>query len=663
VSRLRILLLEDSPHDAELVGARLAAEGLDVEIERVETRDAYLASLADRPPDAILSDYSLPTYDGLEALEAARAVLPDVPFIFVSGALGEERAVDALTRGATDYVIKDRLDRLAPALRRAAREDEDRRGRIAAEEAFKESERRLRIAIDAADLGTWEWDLAAGTVAWSERTARLFGFDLASFDGTFATAVERIHPDDRARVIAALDRATADGTIYEADFRVTPPEGERWLATRGQLSCDPSGAMTRMAGVCVDVTERMRTEELRAEAFAREQQARMQLETAGRAKDEFLAMVSHELRTPLNSMLGWVRLLRTGRLDAETTARAIETIERNVKSQAQLIEDLLDVSRIISGKLRVNTQPLAPYGFVGAAADTVRPAAEAKGIALEIASEPSMPLVLGDPERLQQVVWNLLSNAVKFTPNGGRVDVRLGRVGSSVEIEVADTGQGIPEAFLPYVFDPFRQADGASTRVHKGLGLGLAIVRHLVELHGGTVSVASGGVGLGSSFRVRLPAAATVERTDAPESADDELARLPVLGGVRVLVVDDEPDTREMLQLSLEQAGAAVVAASGAQEARDALDRDAFDVLVSDIGMPNEDGYALIRSVRARGDAARGMPAIALTAFARAEDRVHALTAGFQMHVAKPVEPIELAMTIKNLVGLTGHRESGERGA
>jgi signal transduction histidine kinase len=411
-----------------------------------------------------------------------------------------------------------------------------------------------------------------------------------------------------------------------------------------------------------DILQRQRVEEERKQLLARAQAARAQAETANRTKDEFLATVSHELRTPLNAMLGWARILRTSKLDEETTARALEAIERNAQSQAKLIEDLLDVSRIITGKMRVDVAPVDLASVIEAALDTVRPAARAKEIRLEPALDPAVGPVPGDGARLQQVIWNLLSNAVKFTPRGGRVEVRLQRLGSYAEITVSDTGHGIKQEFLPYIFERFRQADSSISRAHSGLGLGLAIVRHLVELHGGRVSVASGGEGQGATFKVKLPIAIAQDsgRVSHSDEKGDQFMPAqalsfechPALRGLRVLVVDDDLDARTLFKSILERCGAEIISVSSADEAHGALESGKPDIVVSDIGMPVEDGYAFIRKVRAKElrEQDGRLPAVALTAHARIEDRLQALSAGYQAHLAKPVEPAELVAVIASLV-------------
>jgi PAS domain S-box-containing protein len=379
---------------------------------------------------------------------------------------------------------------------------------------------------------------------------------------------------------------------------------------------------------------------------------------ANRLKDEFLATVSHELRTPLTAILGWAHLLRAGQTDEENTRHALETIERNARAQAQLIDDLLDVSRIITGKLRLDVRQIDPTAFIEAAVEALRPAAEAKAVRVLKVLDTGVVSVAGDPSRLQQVVWNLLSNAIKFTPRGGRVQVRLERVESHVEIAVTDTGAGIKAEFLPHVFERFRQADQATTRQHGGLGLGLAIVRHLVELHGGTVQAESEGEGQGATFTVRLPLVPVYHRDDLSQRVHPAARdTLPAFGcperldGLRVLVVDDEADTRELLSVGLSQCGAEVTTADSARRALEAIEQNAPQILISDIGMPSEDGYELIKNVRALPPENGGrIPAIALTAYARTEDRLQALRAGYQMHVPKPVELAELVAVMMSLV-------------
>ncbi|MCA1576704.1 MAG: response regulator [Acidobacteria bacterium] len=415
-----------------------------------------------------------------------------------------------------------------------------------------------------------------------------------------------------------------------------------------------------------DVTERVRREaelqnqiEERSRLLSSEKLARNEAERANRLKDEFLATVSHELRNPLNAILGWAHMLRLGKLSPANAERAVETIYRNANSQAQLVSDLLDVSRIISGKLRLDVRTVDLISIINAAIDSIRPAADAKSIRLQAMLEPDAGPISGDADRLQQIVWNLLTNAVKFTPKDGRIHVKLQRVDSHVEIEVSDSGVGISKEFLPHVFDRFRQADASTTRIHGGLGLGLSIVHQLVDLHGGTVSVHSEGEGKGATFTIVLPFIGVVshhrEAEPAPPANPEEITTfegLPSLQGLKVLVVDDEADTRELIGEVLKEVGSEVITCRSVEEALIALEQHKPDILISDLGMPDEDGYSLISKIRALPSEQGGhIPAAALTAYARAEDRMRVLRSGFQFHLPKPVDSAELVTVIASLAG------------
>ncbi|MEO5676865.1 MAG: ATP-binding protein [Usitatibacter sp.] len=421
------------------------------------------------------------------------------------------------------------------------------------------------------------------------------------------------------------------------------------------------------AGVAIDnarlYEKAQKSAEERSQLLESERHARAGAERANRMKDEFLATLSHELRTPLSAILGWAHLLRSRPVGEAEMKKGLETIERNARMQTQLIEDLLDMSRITSGKIRLDVQPLMPSTFIESALETVRPAADAKGVRLDSTLDPSAGPVSGDPGRLQQVVWNLLTNAIKFTPKGGRVQVTLERVNSHVEMSVADTGAGIAPEFVEHVFERFRQADSSTTRQFGGLGLGLAIVRNLIELHGGTVHARSAGIGKGATFTVHLPLTA-VHRTEGAVPREHPRALQVVLGadfkvvdlsGVSVVVVDDQPDARELVARILSECGAQVFIADGAETALALVESEHPHVLVSDIGMPEVDGYELLKRIRALGPERGGsVPAIALTAFARSEDRTRALRRGFQVHVSKPVEAAELIATVASVAGRTG---------
>lgn len=556
MSGLKFLLLEDSLLDAELIQIMLTEGGIVCELVHLKTATEFQTALEIGGFDLILSDYSLPGFDGIAALEMAQQKCPDIPFIFVTATMGEEVAIETVKSGATDYVLKQRLRRLVPSVQRALREAQERRARKKAEQGLRASEAQLR-------------------------------------------------------------------------------------------------------------------------------QQKEELLQANRVKDEFLAVLSHELRSPLNAILGWSKLLRTRKLDPTNFNRALETIERNAKLQTQLIEDLLDISGIIRGKLTLSYQPTNLISAIEAALDTMRLAAQAKSVDLHFLIlddewendkcvnsqlstqnlkskiQSSQFHILGDPNRLQQIIWNLLSNAIKFTPQGGRVDVSLcvekndpkTKLPNSkyAQITVKDTGIGINANFLPYVFESFRQADGSTTRKHGGLGLGLAIVRHLVELHGGTVSATSPGEGLGATFTCRIP---LLEKTDGGSQGSGGATSVSSpLTGVRILVVDDEADSRDFLVFVLENCGAITTAVTSVSSALKVLGDFKADVLISDIGMAGEDGYALIRQVRALPPTQGGLiPAIALTAYAGENDRKAAMAAGFQIHMSKPVMPDELANVITELI-------------
>jgi signal transduction histidine kinase/ActR/RegA family two-component response regulator len=413
-----------------------------------------------------------------------------------------------------------------------------------------------------------------------------------------------------------------------------------------------------------DVSERVAREQELEELLTREQAAKAEAEAANRAKDEFLAVVSHELRTPLNAIYGWIQILRSEKTDRKTFEQALDAMGRNARAQARLIEDILDVSRIITGNIRLDVRPVDLTSIVEAAIDSLQPAIDNKEIHLVSSLDPQAGPISGDPSRLQQVVWNLLSNAVKFTPRGGRIEVRLDRADSQAEISVTDTGQGISPEFLPHVFERFRQADSTSTRKHSGLGLGLSIVRHLIEMHGGKVEAHSDGEGQGATFRVMLPLMA-LRKERASSARDpsqgegapgvengDSAGPALSLKGLRVLIVDDEPDAREMLDLMLKQHDADVKVTETARGALELMEQWKPDILVSDIGMPVEDGYSLIHQVRAlKPERGGDTPAVALTGYASHADREQLLASGYQIHMAKPVEVDELVMAIARLSG------------
>lgn len=905
---LRILLLEDSLIDYELIQMYLGEGKIQAEVMRVETETDFLEALENTGFDLILSDYSLPTFDGITALDLAQARCPELPFIFVSATLGEELAIETLKKGATDYVLKQRLERLVPAINRALRESEERLKRRRAEaelrelaqqleqrvqertaqlgeankflreqiierekieESLRQSEATLRKYFESPLIGMAMTSPERSWLEVNEKLAEIFGYtkaellqmtwveltyqddlqvDLEQFNQLLAGTSDSYSMDKRfirkngevfyASISVNCVRRT-DGSVHyfvalvqditerklaeqEREQLIAEQAGRREAEAQGQKSAFLAKASTELASslnyeatlakvagltvpfladwcmvdilseqviervaiahqdaskqqlgwelhrrypaninqnqgvagvlragksklmalitdtnlqefsqddehlqllrelglksamfvpllargrilgaisllsaesercyndadlalvedlaqraaIAVDnarlYQETQSAQQIAELAYTAERQARAEseaalnsAEAANRIKDEFLATLSHELRTPLNAMLGWTQLLRSRKMDAEKMERGLETIDRNTRALSKLIEDILDVSRIMTGKLHIAAQPCDLLGVIEAALDAVRPAAEAKK--MQVLVEASALIVWADYNRLQQVVWNLLSNAIKFTPNGGQVEVCLQTViadGTSdryAQIQVKDTGKGIAPEFLPYVFERFRQENNSTTRTYGGLGLGLALVRYLVELHGGIVKADSPGEGLGSIFTVELPLGDVLKskiresetvslQTESEPEANCQ--SLVLLTGLRILIVEDEADARDLLATILEQNGAKVTQASNATEALSLLASTRFDLLISDIGMPNIDGYTFIRKVRELEAPQRFMPALALTAYASESDCQLALEAGFQIHLSKPFEPNELVNVVTKL--------------
>jgi PAS domain S-box-containing protein len=522
-----------------------------------------------------------------------------------------------------------------------ARQAADLIERKQAEKALRESEERFRTLADNMGQLAWICDQLGNVTWYNQRWLDYTGLTFEEMKGWGWSKV--LHPSHFERVVALVKRSAETCEMWEDTFPLRGSDGSyRWFLSRAVPVRDEHGNIICWFGTNTDIEDLKR--------------AREAAENANRIKDEFLATVSHELRTPLNAIMGWTHLLTRGKLDEETSARGLETIARNASAQNQLISDLLDVSRIISGQLRFESGVVDLVRVIEAATETVRPAADAKGIVLHLKLEHGAGLVSGDSMRLQQIVWNLLSNAVKFTPKGGQIQAQLKREYSSVVISVSDTGEGISAEFLPYIFDRFRQAESTSKRQHNGLGLGLAIVRHLVEAHGGTISASSKGRGKGATFTVTLPLLAVHRNGIDAEHAfypAGSVISLPaaILKGLRVLVIDDEEDARELLTIALTQNGAEVRTAATVRAALDILDQWKPNVLVSDIGMPGQDGYDFIRTVRALESERGGtIPAVALTGYASAEDAARARAAGYEIHMAKPVPPSDLVVAVASLV-------------
>ena len=591
-----------------------------------------LRLIADEVPAVAVVDVRLPDMNGSELCRRIKENPATAAVLVVhTGARGEDR-VPGLERWAdADLVEPPGPEMLVTIVRALLRV---RRG----EEAVRLAEREWRLTFEAISDGACFVDQDGVISRCNARFAALVGATEELTGRTICTVLEPL-----------LGAAAADIDLDRGPWRREVPVGDRWL--RFAASRVPAEIMGSAGAVWIvaDITEHRRVEEMSSRLLTVEQQGRAQAEAANRTKDEFLAVLSHELRTPLTSMLGWLRMLRTGRLDAAGIDRAYDVLERSTRLQAQIVEDLLDVSRVISGKMSLALSPVSLSAVIDAALESQRTVAAAKRLTVTTEIEPAARLV-ADAGRLQQIFVNLISNAVKFTPPGGRVTIRAVAAPRSVVVSVSDTGRGMNPDILPYVFEPFRQAEGPHSRVHTGLGLGLAIVRHLVELHGGTVSVTSEGHERGSTFTVTLPA--DIEPTaQAPELGEGPDLRSADLRGLRVLVVEDEGDTRDILDVLLRESGADVQAVPDAEAAMQVIQFRPPDVLISDIGMPEMDGYDLIRQVRRLApDAGGRVPAIALTAFAHGSDHREALRAGYDRHLAKPVDAITLTRTVRDVL-------------
>ena len=525
---------------------------------------------------------------------------------------------------------------------------------VLAQRALRDAEARYRRIFEHAVEGIFQLGPDGRFQAANPAAARMLGY------GTARDMLAEVHDlrqlfvdGDAQQAYQRLLDARGEVTNFETPMRCRDG-GELWVSLNARAVRAPGGGVLSIEGLMSDITERKRAEAEREQLLRREQEAREAAEAANRAKDEFLSLLSHELRTPLTAILGFIAILQRKKRDEVTVANALAAIERGARVQARLVADILDVSRIVAGKLQLDPRPAELRSIVAAAVEAVQPAADEKQITVAADLDPSVGIVRGDAVRLQQVVGNLLTNAVKFTPEGGRVDVRLARAGAEACITVTDTGMGIPADFLPHVFERFRQADASSSRSYGGLGLGLAIAHHLVERHGGRIAVGSDGEGRGATFTVRLPLLAAPVQSSVDDggggTARDASSGAPVLTGVRVLGVEDTDDTRDFRRIVLEGAGAAVTTAASSAEGWAALEATRPDVVVADIGLPGEDGYSFIARVRARPAPAGGdIPAIALTAYAGSEDRHHALAAGFHRHMTKPVDPPALIAAVAEL--------------
>lgn len=663
--RVNVLLVDDRPEN--LIALEAILNSPSYHLVQANSGAEALRCLLNEDFAVILLDVQMPGMDGFETatLIRSRDRSRATPIIFITAFSSNDTHVfKGYSLGAVDYLFKplepeiltSKVQVFVELFQKTVEVKQQATQLAAVNSELRKSEERFRTLCACSPLGIYLADVEGRCTYINPRCQAICGLTL---EESLAEVWQReVHPEDRDRVVADWLAWIKESQEYSNEFRLAGSETVRWIHVQSSPMFSDFGQLIGHVGTVRDVTDRKQAEEERGRLI-REQVARQEAERANQMKDEFLAILSHELRTPLNAILGWSRLLRCKTFDQETIDKALETIERNAKSQAQLIEDILDVSRILRGKINLNMHPIRLESVIKLAIDSLQPLTEEKSIVLELTCSPNVGEVIGDFDRLQQIVWNLLSNAIKFTPQEGKVEVRLESVGDEAQIQIIDSGIGIAPDFLPYVFDRFRQADSSTTRSYGGLGLGLAIVRHLVELHGGKVD-AENNPGEGAKFTVVLPIAQRKTRgaEDDWSPLNEATETLPTLANLQLLVVDDDDDTREFLIALLEDEGAMVRSAASVAGALNALESYWPDLLLSDIGMPEADGYELIARVREMERLRGGkMPAIALTAYAREEERQQALEAGFQMHLSKPVELTKLIAAIANLTGRLGNPE------
>lgn len=713
--KVNILIVDDKLEN--LLALEAILEKLGENLVRATSGEEALRCLLHQDFAVILLDVQMPGMDGFETatLIRNRGRSRHTPIIFLTAfSTSDQMLFKGYALGAVDYLFKpldpniltSKVTVFVELFKKTEAVKQQAAQLVAVNAELRQSEERLRSLSTCSPVGIFEIDTEGGCRYTNPRYQAICGLKAA--ESLEKRWLESVHPEDRERADASWSAYIREGRDYSDEFRFqTAHSIGRWVQVRSSPMLSSQGELLGYVGTLEDITERKQAEEVRAQVI-REQTARQEAEAANRMKDEFLAVLSHELRTPLTSMLGWSKILRSKKLDEKATSRALEAIERNAVAQMQLIEDILDVSRIIRGQLRLNVSAVNLISVMEAVLEAVRPLAEPKDIKLNTVLDTSVGSVYGDPARLQQVVWNLLTNAIKFTPKGGRVEVRLSTYfGFSIsdfglasdgenldssntdessnltsvlessdageptlrhsaksqncksqyaQIEVIDTGIGISAEFLPKVFERFRQADSTTTRSHNGLGLGLAIVRHLVELHKGVIFAQSPGTEQGATFTVRLPLLQDNRSSRGSREATGEISS-PVastpLAGLTVLVVDDEADTRNFLSFMFEDYGAIATAVASVDEALAVFEQTKPDILISDIGLSQQDGYTLIRKLRSLEPEKGGrIPAIALTAYTREEDRLEALSAGFQQHLSKPIDPTKLITVVASLLEL-----------
>ena len=644
MTKPKALIIDDNPSDRALALRELKKLFSQFQYEEIIDESGFSRALERGNFNIVITDYQLLWTTGIHILDRIKKHKPECPVIMFTGTGSEEIAVSAMKAGLDDYVIKSpqHYVRLAAAVRSAWQRFEQKK----ALQEFKQTYYRF---FERIPLGLYRLNIDGEIVEANSTLAKMLGYQQPEDIQGNGIFQYHLQPETYLLWQQQLNQYEA---VSEFEGQIRALNGELiWVRHHAIAIRNTQNNLIGYEGAIADITANKQAELEKLELLKRERKARQEAETVNRIKDEFLATLSHELRTPLNAIIGWVQLLRTGMMDEARINRGIDVIDRNAKAQNKLIDDLLDVSRIIRGTMALKLKPTDLIQILTASIDTVRPSAIAKNIEVITQIESQSIEVNADIERLQQIFWNILINAIKFTPVGGQITVAV-TTGSSVVIKVQDTGQGIAADVLPYVFDRFRQAETkSSTRTHGGLGLGLAIVRHLVEIHGGRVMADSAGLGKGATFTIELPVLNSQPDTNATKQANMfSLNSLPTLANLTLLVVEDDADAREVLTLALEQHDAKVVAADSVEQALIQYRQHQPDILIGDISMPTQDGYALIEQIRASQDNNSQILAIALTANAREEDKQKALQAGFDLHIAKPIEPIKLVESISTLI-------------
>ncbi|BAY14642.1 PAS/PAC sensor hybrid histidine kinase [Anabaenopsis circularis NIES-21] len=688
--QVNILLVDDKLEN--LLALEAILERLGEKLVKATSGAEALRCLLHQDFAVILLDVQMPGMDGFETanLIRSRERSLQTPIIFLTAfSTSDQMLFKGYALGAVDYLLKpidtniliSKVTVFVELFKKTQAIKEQATQLAAVNAELRQSEERFRSLSTCSPVGIFEMDTEGKCRYTNPHYQAICG--LNTVESLEKQWLEFVHPDDQERAIASWNKYLDIGSQnYSEDFQfLTANGGHRWVQVRSSRMVSAQGKLLGYVGTLEDITERKQAEEVRTQII-REQTARQEAEAANRMKDEFLAVLSHELRTPLTSMLGWSKILRSKKLDDKATAKALEAIERNATSQVQLIEDILDVSRIIRGQLKLNLCAVNLSAVMEAALEAVRPLAEAKHIQINTILDSSIGSVCGDPVRLQQVVWNLLTNAIKFTPKDGNVTVHLELMqhrdqepggefpseeivissglspirfftSSYAQIQVIDTGIGIEPDFLPKVFERFRQADSTTTRSHNGLGLGLAIVRHLVELHNGIILADSAGKGQGATFTLRLPLMPSNSLDGKAENSPSCTAATTPLAGLKVLVVDDETDSRNFLAFMFEEYGANATAVASVDTALAIIEQTKPDILVSDISISGQDSYNLIQTIRALAPENGGsIPAIALTAFSREEDRLKILAAGFQHYLTKPIDPENLINAVTSVLKL-----------